>query len=464
MGRTGVVARIAFLVTVLVLFQGCAGVLEVTSKIAEKSALHKEWKKERITRKGIKTMQERFVFDQKGKKAYMPSIYGMKDFVDHIFAVLVKNAVGTNDLDNAISLIKFKEKDNEVDYEMVKRDFLEEVNGEYEFGFSPCYSDEEIAYTQSKWFVFANIKTKHVISPEPIITNLDDWIRSFAVLDSKNRLFCIERIKPAINDWKKVLDIYQIKGEAQEKKGELPAGFYAYAPGYNQPWLVHKGLVFTYDSAANKILCHDSNLKLATYPFSDIFNRNNEKFRKLKEFKIHPTLPFGLVVEIGNDIDKSKIKDIPKGRAYIRALDSIYEQSDIHTLYLLRWDTPDEKKQFMPLHTDTVSLIPSIDAKQYSDFQFSPDGKWLVFRDETSDRENPCFIALPVDEKKPSFFGEPLYLGKVLREGGKPRTTAWVSDPLSFVVCDGLALYKWELGTINQARIIKSDKDVVPLK
>lgn len=144
MGPTGLAARVALLVTILLLSQGCAGVLEVTSKIAEKSALHKEWKKERITRKGIKTMQDRFIFDQKGKKAYMPFIYGMKDFVDHIFAVPVKNAVGTNDLDNGISLIKFKEKDNEVDYEMVKSGFLEEVNGEYEFGFSPVYSDEEM--------------------------------------------------------------------------------------------------------------------------------------------------------------------------------------------------------------------------------------------------------------------------------------------------------------------------------
>ena len=58
---------------------------------------------------------------------------------------------------------------------------------------------------------------------------------------------------------------------------------------------------------------------------------------------------------------------------------------------------------------------------------------------------------VPIDEKSPSCFGEPLYFGKVLREDAKPATTAWINDPLSFVVCDGAVLYKWELGNINKA-------------
>jgi hypothetical protein len=464
MGRTGIVAKVALIVAILIMSQGCAGVLEYASKIAQKSSLHKEWKKEKITRKGIKTMQERFIYDQKGKKAYMPFIYGMKDFVEHIFAVPSKNAVGTNDLDNAISLIKFKEVDNNVDYEIVKRDFLEEVNGEYEFGFSPLYSDEEIAYTQTKWFVFANLKTKHVTSTEPLFVTMGEFIRSFVSLDAKARLFCVERITPAAGEfYSKKLEIYHLQGEKFDKKGEIPAGFHDYYPGYTQPWQIHNGLIFTYDSAANKILCHDSNLKPSSHLFSEVFNRNNSKFRKLKEFKIHPTLSFGLVVEEGKDLDWSKLDKMPP-EVYDSAIIPLRNERDRHILYLLRWDTQDQNKQYIPLHSDIASLISPIDAKQYSDFQFSPDGKWLVFRDETTDRDNPCFIALPVDEKKPSFFREPLYLGQVLREGGKPTTTAWIKDPLSFVVCDGLALYKWELGNINQARVIKSDKDVVPLK
>ncbi len=58
------------------------------------------------------------------------------------------------------------------------------------------------------------------------------------------------------------------------------------------------------------MLCHTVELKPTTHPFAEIFNRNNRNFRKLKEFLIHPTLPFGIVVEIGKDWDSEKINAI----------------------------------------------------------------------------------------------------------------------------------------------------------
>ena len=73
-------------------------------------------------------------------------------------------------------------------------------------------------------------------------------------------------------------------------------------------WQLNNGNIFTYDSASNKLLCHTTELKKTTHPFAEIFNRNSGKFRKLKEFLIHPTLPFGIVAEIGKDIDWSNKK------------------------------------------------------------------------------------------------------------------------------------------------------------
>lgn len=137
-------------------------------------------------------------------------------------------------------------------------------------------------------------------------------------------------------------------------------------------------------------------------------------------------------------------------------------QREIHALYLLRWDTSDEKKQLIPILTDSITLIPPVFIKKYSHFEFSPDGSWLVFRDDSKSEERPVFIALPVEPGAPLFFGEPLYLG-LLINGSEPTTTAWTTDPLSFVVtAEDYLIWKWDLGMIKEALVLNPGKDVVP--
>ena len=86
-------------------------------------------------------------------------------------------------------------------------------------------------------------------------------------------------------------------------------------------------------------------------------------------------------------------------------------------------------------------------------FEFSPDGDWLVFRDNserTRSVTNPIFVAMPVDGSKQLPLGKPHILGKVLRENAYPTSTAWIKKPESFVVCDGQVVYKWELGQLSR--------------
>src|SRR5690606_25032244 len=129
---------------------------------------------------------------------------------------------------------------------------------------------------------------------------------------------------------------------------------------FKQPWIVHDRKIITYDSASNKLLCHDADLKSSIHPFVEIFNRHSDKFRKLKEMIIHPTLPFGLVVEIGKDLDPKKIENLP-----YEMISPLAKISEIHVLYLLRWDITDTNKQYIPIHTDTLSLLPPLVIKQY---------------------------------------------------------------------------------------------------
>jgi len=404
-----------------------------------------------------KKMPEYHILIQEGnKKAFMPKTFVPKAPVKSIFPVPIKNAVGTIDLDNAITIMKFV--DGGLKYDIVAKDFLGEVTGAFDFGFCNVYSDEEIAYTQTRWMVIANLKTGKVISP--VVTyDLYSFIPALRCISGKDRKFLLLREGPyggeGTEDFLHIGCV--IDADSIADKGSIPAG--VSPTGYKVPWQLHNNLIFTYDVDSNRISCHDDNLKPARHPFVDLFNRNSGKFRKIKEFVLHPNLPFAIVAEIGKDIPPNKIKNLPWEAVRILA-----QQREIHILYLLRWDTPDEKKQLTPILSDTLSLIPPISCKKYSHFEFSPDGSWLVFRDETVSEERPVFISLPVDPNAPLFFGEPLYLGRLMN-GGIPTTTAWTTDPLGFVVtAEEHGIWKWDLGMAKETRPIISRKNIVPTK
>jgi len=405
------------------------------------------------------------IINQKGGKYFFPYNVPLKEPISEIFPVPVKDAVGTLDFDNAITILKFR-GDTTPDYDIVAKDFLAEVVGDFEFGYCPVFSDEIIVYTQTRWAVVANIKTGKVITP--ILTmSLDDIIGGIISLDTTQNLFVIDLRKPAGRaGFRKILHIMKYENKKFNSIGNLPAGIDG---AYSTPWIVHDRKIITYDSAANKLLCHDADLKPTTHPFVEIFNRNNEKFRKLKEMIIHPTLPFGLVVEIGKDLDPKKIENLP-----YEMISPLAKIAEIHTLYLLRWDTNDSNKQYIPIHTDTLSLLAPFAAKKYGRLTFSPDGKWLVLGHEDMSKDDhgnfyggalqPFFVAFPVDEKKPFFFGEPIFMGRTLIKENYLTTTAWTTEPTAFVAADGLALYKWDLGNLDVARTLTTPDTLFPLE
>jgi hypothetical protein len=423
-----------------------------------------------LSKEDLKSMRERYIFNQNGKKAYMPLLYGLKNYVFKIFSVPGSNQVGTLEFDNGFTLIEFR--DEELAYDLVVKDYEEEVYGDYKFSFAPVYSDDELIYGQNCRFHCINLKKRSIHTFDlfgNIIKEIGDYFYRIEFSGKQNLFLCEEQVSN-YRDELKIIKMIDFSNSAVEK-GDLPAGVNTIS--YDQPWQYNQNVIFTYDSAANKLLCHTVELKPTTHPFAEIFNKNNKNFRKLKEFLVHPTLPFGVVVEIGKDWDSEKIDAIP-----IEVFDSVIipleKERDRHAFYLIRWDTNDTNKQFVPIFTEPVSIIPGLHPKTYSDFQWSPDGEWLVFRDETqyeewqdgtpTSEENPVFIALSIKTDNPLYIGEPLYLGKIMRENATPESSAWVQKPVSFVVSDGLVLYKWDLDTTNTATRINSPNDVVKTK
>ena len=388
---------------------------------------------------------------------FPPSTYCVGEEIRNIFAVPKDNMVGTNDLDNAIKLLEFK-SDEEINQHVVKKDFMEEVTGAYYFRFMPAWSEKEIAYAQSKGFIIANIPDKKVeiytISPGIYTGNIEN----VAILDPQKKLFVLEVAPSAAEGFKKILKTINFADNSFTILTEHSAGIRTLA--YTEPWFVYQKKIFIYKDSTTKLEVFDENFKPVSHPLADAFNRNRVGFRCMLEIVIHPTLPFALVIEGGK---KPTVAQLAAARALPepadeKAVDAIYEEVNRYTLYLLRWNELDEKNRIVPLISAAGSIWNSYNpANSYSHFTFSPDGKWLVFRDgsmrgnDVNSNDNPVFVAVPIDEKNPLLLGKPVKLGNAMREDASgPTGTAWTTNPTAFVMCDGVAIYRWNLDRYQQ--------------
>ncbi|MBN1602848.1 MAG: hypothetical protein JW915_14660 [Chitinispirillaceae bacterium] len=388
-----------------------------------------------------------------------PSMYAQWSEMNNIFAVPKDNMVGTNDLDNAIKLLEFK-TDEDLKQHIVRKDFIEEVTGAYYFRFMPIWSKNEIAYAQSKGFLIVNIPEQkveiHTISPGIYTGNIEN----LAILDPEKRVFVLEIDEPnaEVDGFDKILKVIRFENNTFTVLAEHPAGVKTGV--YTEPWFFYQKKIFIYNDSTTKIEVYDENFKPTNHQLAEVFNRNQVGFRCMKEIAIHPTLPFALIVERGKPATKEQLaaaRALP-APADEKAVDVIYAEVKRRTLYLFRWNEPDEKKQMVPLISIAGSFWKSYNpADRYSHLTFSPDGKWLVFRDGTmrgtnADSErNPVFVAVSIDAKNPLLLGKPVKLGYAMRDGAlEPKSTAWTTNPTAFIMCDGLVLYRWNLERYRQ--------------
>jgi hypothetical protein len=393
-----------------------------------------------------------------------PLTYCAGDEIRYVFAVPRDNMVGTNELDNAIKLLEFK-SDSDLDQHVIKKNFLEMVTGPFEFRFLPVWSDKEIAYSQSKGFIIADLQNKkveiHTIS-RGIYTG---DIENIAVFDAQKRTFVIE-INPhaaGLGNYEKILKVIRFENDTYVSLSEHFAGIktLAYAP----PWFVYQKKIFVYNDSTTQLEVFDENFTKSTHPIATVFNNNQVAFRCMKQIYLHPTLPMALIIEQGKwptDKDLDKFKSL-KPMELDNATDVIYSEARRQTLYLFRWQEQDEKRQLVPLLSVAGSIWNSYNpVKEMSQLTFSPDGKWLVFRDgsmrgnDLNSSINPVFVAVPINEKNPLYLGKPVKLGKVIREDATgPEGTAWTTNPTAFVMCDGMLIYRWNMDKYFQQGTVR---------
>ena len=73
-------------------------------------------------------------------------------------------------------------------------------------------------------------------------------------------------------------------------------------------------------------------------------------------------------------------------------------------------------------------------------FSFSPDGKWIVFKDETYDPAKTYLM--PVSEKYPHYLGSPILISN---NYFNENNYGWTNHPVSFVGSSLEKLYRWDL-------------------
>ena len=346
----------------------------------------------------------------KSKAVMAPVTIELSDQVSHIFSVPETGAVGTNDLDNAITFLRFH--GDAIEWEQVVGDFFPYV-GAGDFRFLPVIGHTHIGYSQTRGFVLVDIPHRSV-DLYTICTSLEETVEGVAVLDDQKKQFMFQIRTAADPDPLKVLRIVECRENSEAILiDEALVGIQGI--GYNEPWLLHDGKVLVYQRDPGELHTLGLDFQLDTHPLARLFNASRDRFRRLDQVVVHPVLPFAVLVEIDED-----------------------SRGD-YVIWLARWEHAEQEQRLIPLYPSPAQS--AVFDFSCSGLQFSPDGGWLLLRDHTARDAGPSYLALPVERDNEYFLGQPKNLGSLPRPG---LSEAWISRPLSFVVTDGQTLYKWD--------------------
>jgi len=389
-----------------------------------------------------------YVFVKDGRRHYAPQqLSAGATTIELIFPAPKPNTVGTlDDQSNGIVILKFGNYGVMPECTVVAKDYGDNVYDVNYYRFSPNYTEDTIAYSETRIAVIANVKTDEAFYADCGLSG-EDYLLGIRFLDPKEELLVLlKSIKGDKLNRGSYLHIAKLEGKdlidtgcsiyiGETDDSEISPNF----PQYN-PWYVHDRHLFVYDPKQHKITCTNGTQSLS-HPFSEAFNTN--RIGKVKDIAIHPKLPFAAIIE----------------ECAPNALN----------LITLRWDITDPKKDGRQVISFNQVLEPlkslfDLDNLTLAYPSFSPDGNryviGLIGRDEWDVHETTHFVAIPVvpvDKKHPYFLDidNLVILGQVTGL----TSIAWTSDPISYVVSDGELLYKWDLDELPNARVFEMPED-----
>ena len=308
-----------------------------------------------------------------------------------LFPVPFDNAVGTNDIRNAITVISFPE--GKLDMENHFRSVFKDIRGGGTF--LPVIPPDTIGFGQTRRFLLFNFKTgghKYY----RVVPSIDEAIQKIAIADARKKQFVFEikefnRSSEDHHDNTYFLYLMDLRGDEvkQLKKVNI---------GKGSIWTVAHDRVFLWYFNKKVMEVYDMNLEPVQHPLGAIIKKNKDKVN-FTRLIIHPTLPFAILWGGGDTPDM-----------------------------LISWGENRDK--------NPKSLLKITD-----NFSLSPDGKWVTFKQYISLHEERTYM-MPVSEKYPNYLGSPILL---LKKRFNPPNFGWTNNPVSFIGSRLEDLYRWEL-------------------
>jgi len=326
-----------------------------------------------------------------------------------LFPVPFDNAVGTNDLRNAITVISFP--NGKLDMENHFRSLFDDVRGGGTF--LPVIPPDSIGFGQTRRFLLYNFKTgSH--KKFRLFPSIDEKIENIAIADGRRKLFIVEaegldRHSEDHNDGTFFLQLFDLSGDEAKpiKKIDIGTG---------SIWTVAHNRLFLWYFSKKIMEVYDLNLEPVQHPVSEIVKKNKDKIY-FTRIVIHPTIPFAILYGGGDTPDTI----INWGQGRDKTPKPLFEGGTDH-------------------------------------FSFSPDGKWVTLKQWISLREERTYL-MPVSEKYPNYLGSPILL---VNKYFDPPRFAWTNNPVGFLGSRLEKLYRWELTKEAYKSIMGDDYDKYP--
>ena len=342
---------------------------------------------------GENAMQPQYSLNKALMQKLNPKIYSTKkNKIEGTFDVPVDNAIASNKIGNAITLIHFK--GDKVKYETVKRNFLDYVSGGDD-GYLPIFSEDTIGYSIGRGFLLFNIKNNK-FNYYSIAGGFDYKISQIEVLDLEKRIFLfkIRDVGCRHPTFLRLMDLSAETAKILSEKEVGPCGI-----------VTRDKLIFVWSE--NRMYVMNSKLEKVDHPLVAIFNKEKHKdYGNTIELIIHPTLPFAIIKE-------EKYDEFSNSKTSVWSIS--WRESDIKS--------------------DKPKMIKLLSENSFG-YEFSYDGKWLWFIDSTTSPRS--IVMMPVDPDLPHYIGKPIYLGEIPKSENL-NGSAMTRNPSGLVVseCEG---------------------------
>lgn len=306
-----------------------------------------------------------------------------------LFPVPFDNAVGSNDMGNAVTIISFPK--GKIDYDRYFRNAADDMSGSGEFVSQTA--KDILGYGQVRRFLLFDFKNR-LHREYRIVFSITQSIQKIALADSELKRFLFEIESEKRNakdpfDVNKSLQLIDLSDDKHEVIKEVfkPAGTI---------WITTNDRVILWEFDRKKLHVYDMNMEPAHHHLEDVVKKYKDQI-DFSRIYIHPHLPFAIL----NGIDGS---------------------------ICVSW------------HKDRSS-VPHYVLSDGGNYSFSPDGKWVTYKTSDIGKKAQTYL-MPISEKYPHYLGSPILLADTYFDEGK---FAWTTNPTGFVGSRLDKIYHWDL-------------------